>query len=472
MPDELAARLHGARRPLRRPRSASATRRSRGASPATTSTTCCRRTASTSRARSSAPRAPASPCSRRPSHLIDEPALPLARRRRLPRRRVPRPTTCSRCSSTSRSGLEGRRRAAHRGHDHARHPPSTSSRSSPDGHGWLVIEVGGDTKDEADEKARAIMRDAREGGRRARRARSSTTTRTARSTSGRCARPASARPPSSRASPTRTRAGRTRPCRRSASASTCASSKKLADRYGYESALYGHYGQGCVHARWNFDLATREGIATWRRFLDEAADLVLSLGGSLSGEHGDGQARAELLPKMFGDRARRGVPRVQVDLGSRLEDEPRQGRRPVPRSTSNLRLGADYAPRAAGDALRVPARRRQLRARDASAASASANAARTEGGDVMCPSYMVTREEKHSTRGRAPPALGDARTARQLEGWQLGRGARRARPLPLVQGLHERLPGQRRHADATRPSSSPTTTQRRAAAAARLRVRA
>ncbi|NUR77945.1 MAG: FAD-binding oxidoreductase, partial [Thermoleophilia bacterium] len=77
--------------------------------------------------------------------------------------------------------------------------------------------------------------------------------------------------------------------------------RALAGRYGYESALYGHYGQGCIHARWNFDLVTRDGIAAFRRFLDEASDLVLELGGSLSGEHGDGQSRAELLPKMYGD---------------------------------------------------------------------------------------------------------------------------------------------------------------------------
>jgi len=70
--------------------------------------------------------------------------------------------------------------------------------------------------------------------------------------------------------------------------------------YGYRSPLYGHYGQGCVHLRINFDFRTVEGVRRFREFIDRAADLVLSLGGSLSGEHGDGQARAALLPKMFG----------------------------------------------------------------------------------------------------------------------------------------------------------------------------
>src|SRR5881394_2384669 len=76
--------------------------------------------------------------------------------------------------------------------------------------------------------------------------------------------------------------------------------RKVAGKYGYESALYGHYGNGCVHARWNFDLMSAPGIRDFRSFLDEAADLVLGHGGSISGEHGDGQSKAELLPKMFG----------------------------------------------------------------------------------------------------------------------------------------------------------------------------
>ena len=74
----------------------------------------------------------------------------------------------------------------------------------------------------------------------------------------------------------------------------------LMAEYGYRSPLYGHYGQGCVHLRINFDFRTVEGLRRFREFIDRAADLVLSFGGSLSGEHGDGQSRAALLPKMFG----------------------------------------------------------------------------------------------------------------------------------------------------------------------------
>ena len=75
---------------------------------------------------------------------------------------------------------------------------------------------------------------------------------------------------------------------------------KLMAEYGYRSPLYGHYGQGCVHTRINFDFRSAEGLRSFREFIERAADVVLSFGGSLSGEHGDGQSRAALLPKMFG----------------------------------------------------------------------------------------------------------------------------------------------------------------------------
>ncbi len=119
--------------------------------------------------------------------------------------------------------------------------------------------------------------------------------------------------------------------------------RRLTSRYGYESALYGHYGQGCVHARWNFDLVTREGIETWRRFLDEAAELVLSLGGSLSGEHGDGQSRAELLPKMFGEELVDGFREFKSlwDPDWRMNPGKVVDPRPI---TGDLRLGEDYHP--------------------------------------------------------------------------------------------------------------------------------
>src|SRR6266542_3795631 len=74
----------------------------------------------------------------------------------------------------------------------------------------------------------------------------------------------------------------------------------LLGRHGRHGVLYGHFGEGCVHVRIDFDLHAEGGPARYRAFVEEAADLVVGLGGSLSGEHGDGRARSELLPRMYG----------------------------------------------------------------------------------------------------------------------------------------------------------------------------
>ncbi|MGH8706580.1 MAG: FAD-binding oxidoreductase, partial [Burkholderiales bacterium] len=81
----------------------------------------------------------------------------------------------------------------------------------------------------------------------------------------------------------------------------------LVDRHGYRTSLYGHFGDGCIHARITFELRTPEGLARWRGFLQAAAELVVKYGGSLSGEHGDGQARAEFLPAMYGPELMRAL---------------------------------------------------------------------------------------------------------------------------------------------------------------------
>src|SRR4029079_622449 len=108
-------------------------------------------------------------------------------------------------------------------------------------------------------------------------------------------------------------------------------------------SLYGHFGQGCIHCRVGFDLVTADGIRNYHSFVEEAADLVVSYGGSLSGEHGDGQARAELLPKMFGEElvnAFREFKRIWDPEGKM---NPGKVVDPYP-ITSNLRLGPDYNP--------------------------------------------------------------------------------------------------------------------------------
>src|SRR5215213_46174 len=172
----------------------------------------------------------------------------------------------------------------------------------------------------------------------------------------------------------------------------------LAHKYGYESALYGHYGQGCIHARWNFDLVTKHGIEQFRSFLDEASDLVLSLGGSLSGEHGDGQSRAELLPKMFGDELVEAFREFKSIWDPDWKMNPGKVVDPY-RITENLRLGTDYRPPQPKTHFGYPNDGRSFA--HATVRCVGIGMCRREGGGVMCPSYMVTKEEKHSTRGRA-----------------------------------------------------------------------
>jgi FAD/FMN-containing dehydrogenase/Fe-S oxidoreductase len=174
--------------------------------------------------------------------------------------------------------------------------------------------------------------------------------------------------------------------------------RRLYDRYGYTGALYGHFGQGCIHTRISFDLVTEEGISKFRAFLDEAADLVLSFGGSLSGEHGDGQARAELLPKMFGPELVAAFREFKTLWDPQGMMNPHKIVDPY-RIVDNLRLGADYRPAAVETAFRYPQDGGSL-ARAALRCVGVGECRRQQAG-TMCPSYRVTREEMHSTRGRA-----------------------------------------------------------------------
>jgi FAD/FMN-containing dehydrogenase/Fe-S oxidoreductase len=183
--------------------------------------------------------------------------------------------------------------------------------------------------------------------------------------------------------------------------------RALLAEHGLRGAPYGHFGDGCVHVRIDFDLKERAGVARFRRFSEAAAGLVVAHGGSLSGEHGDGQARAELLPKMYG-------PEV-IALFSVFKDlwDPDRGMnpgmlvRPDP-IDSNLRFAALPAVSAGpvdveftypGDRGDFPTAVSRCvgvaKCRTATAVSGGT------GSTVMCPSFRVTGEERHSTRGRA-----------------------------------------------------------------------
>ncbi|GAA0302698.1 FAD-binding and (Fe-S)-binding domain-containing protein [Streptomyces polychromogenes] len=163
--------------------------------------------------------------------------------------------------------------------------------------------------------------------------------------------------------------------------------RALLARHGLRGTPYGHFGEGCVHVRIDFDLASAPGVARFRSFSSDLADLVVAHGGSLSGEHGDGQARAELLPRMYG-------PEV-IGLFGAYKDlwDPAGGMNPgmlvrPARLDENLRFAVLPATPFADEVARC-------------VGVAKCRSTEPAGAGVMCPSYRVTGEERHSTRGRA-----------------------------------------------------------------------
>ncbi len=178
----------------------------------------------------------------------------------------------------------------------------------------------------------------------------------------------------------------------------------LMEEYGYRSPLYGHYGQGCVHTRINFDFRSSTGVLKFREFIDRAADVVVSFGGSFSGEHGDGQSRAVLLPKMFGPElveAFREFKRLW-DPANRMNPGKVSDAVRVYEPTENLR----HFPEEAELAAREPEKHFAFTSDEGSLERAAercvgVGACRNTVGGVMCPSYRATGEERHSTRGRA-----------------------------------------------------------------------
>jgi FAD/FMN-containing dehydrogenase/Fe-S oxidoreductase len=169
--------------------------------------------------------------------------------------------------------------------------------------------------------------------------------------------------------------------------------------HGYSGAWYGHFGQGCVHTRNNFDFRTREGLAKYRHYVTAAAELVVSLGGSLSGEHGDGQSRGELLEVMygselvgaFGEFKRLWDPDALMNPGKVVDPYPLDSN--VRYFTMHERPGlrpSGYAFGSDGGSLMYAATR-----------CVGVGRCRRDDAATMCPSYRATRDEVHSTRGRA-----------------------------------------------------------------------
>jgi FAD/FMN-containing dehydrogenase/Fe-S oxidoreductase len=173
--------------------------------------------------------------------------------------------------------------------------------------------------------------------------------------------------------------------------------RQLLQKYGYGCTLYGHFGQGIVHTRINFGLKDRKGVEAYERFGFDAAELVVRYGGSLSGEHGDGQSRGELLSIMFGDELVGAFNEFKKIWDPDWKMNPGKVVRPY-RRDENLRLGENYNP---------PQWKTHFTYPDDNGSFSYAmercvgvgKCRRMEGG-TMCPSFMATREEMHSTRGR------------------------------------------------------------------------
>ncbi|OEV04878.1 dimethylmenaquinone methyltransferase [Streptomyces nanshensis] len=175
--------------------------------------------------------------------------------------------------------------------------------------------------------------------------------------------------------------------------------RALLRQHGLHGLPYGHFGDGCIHVRIDFDLMSEAGIRRFRDFSADLADTVVAHGGSLSGEHGDGQARAELLPRMYGEE--------MVGLFGRFKDmwDPDGGLNPgmlvrparidenlrfapLPREPVDVEFGYPHDGGDFSAAVRRCVGVAKCRNTDA-------------GSSVMCPSFRATGEEQHSTRGRA-----------------------------------------------------------------------
>ncbi|MDT0220847.1 FAD-binding and (Fe-S)-binding domain-containing protein [Gordonia sp. AC31] len=200
----------------------------------------------------------------------------------------------------------------------------------------------------------------------------------------------------------------------------------LLDHHGLTGVMYGHFGAGCMHVRITFDLRSAEGRTVMARFCTEAAELVVRHGGSLSGEHGDGRARSELLPIMYSPAMMSAFARFKaiwdphgiLNPGSIVDPPPITtdlALADVPRRSwpTSFTLGHDTA---GPDPAELPLIDPFVHAVQG---CIGVGRCRADAGGVMCPSYKATRDEKDSTRGRARVLQDMVRTAPTVDdGWR------------------------------------------------------
>ncbi|WP_327657318.1 FAD-binding and (Fe-S)-binding domain-containing protein [Streptomyces sp. NBC_00483] len=195
--------------------------------------------------------------------------------------------------------------------------------------------------------------------------------------------------------------------------------RELLAAHQLTGVMYGHFGAGCMHIRITYDLRSEEGRGVFRRFTRQAAELVVRHGGSLSGEHGDGRARSELLPLMyspavmaaFAECRRLWDPDGILNPGSMTDPDPMDAHLALAGVPEReWRTSFDLSPAAsAGTDPWVHATQGCI----------GVGRCRADSGGVMCPSYRATRDEKDSTRGRARVLQDMVRGARTVEeGWR------------------------------------------------------
>jgi FAD/FMN-containing dehydrogenase/Fe-S oxidoreductase len=194
--------------------------------------------------------------------------------------------------------------------------------------------------------------------------------------------------------------------------------REILARHGTEGAFYGHASVGCLHVRPMLDLAQPSDILNLKQISREVCELVQEFGGAMSGEHGDGLARSYLNERLFGPR----IYQAFRELKQAFDPAGRLNPGKIvdgPSPTANLRLGADYQ--------RLPLVTTFDFSRQGSLAEAAelcngAGVCRKTQTGTMCPSFMATGEEEHSTRGRANAlrlALSGALPAEELTGPRL-----------------------------------------------------
>ncbi|MGE2814110.1 FAD-binding and (Fe-S)-binding domain-containing protein [Mycobacterium heidelbergense] len=192
--------------------------------------------------------------------------------------------------------------------------------------------------------------------------------------------------------------------------------QRLYADHDLRGAMYGHLGEGCIHSRISFDLRHTDGLRTYRHFLEAAGDLVASYGGSMSGEHGDGQQRAELLGKQYSPRLIEAMRKFKLIWDPEWKMNPGKVIDAY-RFDENLKLGTDYNPPR-------PQVKFAYSEDDGDFSHAALRCVGVgecrvpEATSTMCPSYQVTREEMHSTRGRARLLFEMLRGEVITDGWQ------------------------------------------------------